>query len=84
MALSLATPSWSLRGGGQAHRHPVGHEQDQGRSDVDGEEGRRGPFEVPPLAAAEQVLVAWVTQRTGVSLSFGSFPSAGPGEAAGR
>lgn len=52
-------PQLELPGGGQAHRHPVGHEQDQGRCDVDGEEGIRGSFEILPLAAAEQVLVAW-------------------------
>lgn len=46
--------------GGVRARHPVGHEQDQGSCDVDGEEGVRGASEVPPAAAAEQVLVRWV------------------------
>lgn len=45
---------------GQAHRHPVRHEQDQGSRDVDGEEGVRGSSEAPPAAAAEQVLVRWM------------------------
>ena len=48
---------------GQAHRQPVSHEQDQGSCDVDGEEGRRDPSEVLPLAAAEQVLVPWTGHR---------------------
>lgn len=50
---------------GQAHRQPVGHEQDQGGCDVDGEEGRRDPSEVLPLAAAEQVLMPWTGHRKG-------------------
>lgn len=54
---------------GQAHRQPVGHEQDQGGCDVDGEEGRRDPSEVLPLAAAEQVLVPWTGHRNGGQVS---------------
>lgn len=61
--LSLATPSSSLRADRPAHRHPIGHEQDQGGCDVDGEEGIRGSFEVLSLAAAEQVLVPWMGHK---------------------
>lgn len=48
---------------GQAHLHPIGHEQDQGSCDVDGEEGIRGSFEVLPLAATEQVPMRWMRHK---------------------
>ena len=41
----------------KAHHHPVRHEEDQSGCDVDGEERARGTPEVPPLTAAEQVLL---------------------------
>lgn len=69
---------------GQAHRQPVSHEQDQGGCDVDGEEGRRDPSEVLPLAAAEQVLMPWTGHRKGGQVSVPSPPSARPALAESR
>ncbi|KAL0608946.1 LOW QUALITY PROTEIN: hypothetical protein AAY473_021230 [Plecturocebus cupreus] len=71
-SLSLAIPTLECEGAGspntgrslrQAHRQPICHEQDQGGCDVDGEEGIRGPSEVLPLAAAEEVLMPWRRHR---------------------